>query len=301
MSDQNASPLFTRPLSACPLCGGGHIRPRYQITRYNPPFNVDRCGGCGFMFMNPRLMRAVSGEVYNEDYYRGKAEYSYFDERESEKYSRYVWDQRIKVIRRYADSGNFLDVGSSFGGFLKAASSYFRPHGIEISSYAGDYSKKSVAGPIHIGTLEDHPFTLNFFSVITMIELLEHLPDPFRALRECHRLLTDKGLLVIQTANMDGLQAKLRGDTYAYFMPGHLSYFSRSNLCALLSCIGFSKIKVFYPVEFGLIPKLKKSRQAFTSAWDYWRWLRIAAYHYIGMLHCGNFAATSSMVIYAIK
>ncbi len=253
------------------------------------------------MFMNPTLDSDAIRNLYGEEYYTGKAEYSYYDERVAENFSAYVWNKRIEMLRRHVPGGNLLDVGSSFGGFLRAASRYYTPHGIEVSPYAGGYSRSVAGGVIHIGTLKDHPFANDYFSAITMIELIEHLPDPMSALEECYRLLRKGGLLMIQTANMDGLQAKIQGSGYAYFMPGHLSYFSRQNLVRALARTGFGKIKVFYPVEFGLLPKLKKSRYTFTSAWDYRRWLRISAYHFISKIHFQDFAATSSMVIYAFK
>ncbi len=302
MNDMTATgALFDSPLAACPLCGSGMIRRLHRIERFDPAFTVDRCSSCGFIFMNPRFTGAAMAAMYGKDYYSGDADYSYYDEREGEHYSRFVWDKRCEVIHRYVPGGNLLDVGSSFGGFLRSASKYYTPYGIEVSSYAGGFSISSLGTTVHIGTLQDHPFDANFFSVITMIELLEHLPDPLSALRECRRLLCDGGLLLIQTANMAGLQARLQGKRYGYYLPGHCSYFTKKNLVDALSACGFSSIKVFHPVEFGLLPKLKKSRRAFSSPWDYRTWLRIAAYHYLGKLHFGNAAATSSMVIYAFK
>lgn len=239
--------------------------------------------------------------MYGKDYYTGTADYSYYDERDAQHYSEYVWNKRIEVLHHHVAGGNLLDIGSSFGGFLRSASRYYTPHGIEVSSYAGGYSKSVIGSVIHIGTLKDHPFDRNFFSAITMIEVLEHLPDPVFALAECHRLLRENGVLLIQTANLAGLQAKIQGDRYAYFMPGHLSYFTQKNLSNALLHTGFRKIKVFHPVEFGLLPKLKKSRYTFKSPWDYRHWLRISAYHYAGKIHFGNIAATSSMVMYAFK
>ncbi|MBN1496256.1 MAG: class I SAM-dependent methyltransferase [Spirochaetes bacterium] len=293
--------LFEKPLEACPLCGSPKIRRLHRIERFEPAFTVDRCASCGFIFTNPRLTHDAMTALYGRDYYTGASDYSYYDERETEQYARHVWDSRCEAIHRFIHGGNILDVGSSFGGFLKSASKYYRPHGIEVSSYAGGYSISSIGPTIHIGTLKDHPFEDNYFSVISMIELLEHLPDPLFALRECHRLLRDGGLLLIQTANMAGLQARLQGKRYGYYLPGHCSYFTKKNLMDALTACGFSRIKAFHPVEFGLIPKLKKSRGAFTSVWHYRAWLRIAAYHYISKIRFGNFAATSSMVLYAFK
>ena len=293
--------IYTRKLPSCPVCNGTSLNFLYKILTYTPSFTVDRCKTCGFIFMNPRFKNSVIIKLYGSGYYTGNAEYSYHDERKATEYFSHVWDKRIRIIRTYVKKGNLLDVGCSFGGFLKSASKYFAPHGIEISSFAAGHAKSIFGDAIHAGTLADHRFKENYFSVITMIELLEHLPDPGFAVRECHRLLRKDGLLVIQTANMDGLQAKIFGRKYAYFMPGHLSYFSRKSLLRILRNSGFGNIKVYYPVEFGLLPKLKKSKYSFKSFWDYRKWFRIAAYHYAGKIHFGNFAVTSSMVLYAVK
>ncbi len=251
--------------------------------------------------MNPIFNNRMINSFYDRDYYSGNKNYSYHDERKISEYSNFVWEKRIEFIKKYKDKGNFLDIGSSFGGLLDRAYKYFSTYGIELSPYAGNYSKKNHGDRIHIGTLDDHPFKDEFFSVITMIELIEHLPDPLSSIKKCYNLLEKEGLLVIQTANMEGMQAQLLKDRYAYYMPGHLSYFSKRNLILLLEESGFSRIKVFHPVEFGLMPKLKKSRYLINSPSDYKIWLKITLYHYLSKLHAGNFAATSSMVIYAFK
>jgi 2-polyprenyl-3-methyl-5-hydroxy-6-metoxy-1,4-benzoquinol methylase len=303
MQDDNFSdPALYRPsLPYCPLCGSGEIVQHYIIERYTPPFKTDRCMNCGFIFMNPRFNEAIMTSLYGEGYYRGGADYTYYDERDAERYSRHVWNSRIKKIRSFIDNGNLLDIGCAFGGFLKAASPYYNPFGIEISDYAGRHAQSEFGEKIHAGSLEDHPFQSEFFSIITMIEVLEHLPDPVVSITECFNLLKRGGLLVIQTANMNGLQARLLKDSYAYFMPGHFSYFTKDNLKILLEKTGFREIRVFHPVEFGLLPKLLKSRYGFRSVKDYRKWLRIAAYHYLSKIRYRSFALTSSMVFYALK
>ncbi len=298
---QNQNGQFETKRDDCPLCASHRITPYRTITRWSIPFTVDRCAECGFIFMNPRFSNEAIKSFYSKDYFDGNAEYSYHDERRKERFALHVWEARLKVIRTFIRSGRFLDVGCAFGGFLSAASRYFEPAGIEPSEYAGSHARKKLGLQIHIGTLADHFFPYDNFLVITMIEVLEHMADPAFAVKECYRLLQKGGLLVIQTANMDGLQAKIFGENYAYYMPGHLSYFSKRTLVRLLLNAGFSRIKVFHPVEFGLLPKLKKSRGDFNSILDYRRWLRIAGYHYLSKFHAGNICATSSMVVYAFK
>lgn len=301
-ADYDDRDIYEARTARCPLCGGSSLATHARIDRSAPPFSTDRCADCNFIFMNPRLTDTTIMSLYREDYYRGNAEYAYYDEREAERYARHVWDARLRVIRRHAPGGGpFLDVGAAFGGLLRRASRWYEPYGIEPSLYAGSHAQGEFGQHVHVGTLADHPFPQEFFSVITMIEVLEHIADPVRAVRECFRLLRPGGLAVIQTANMDGWQAKLKGDRYAYFLPGHLSYFTMRNLSWMLKREGFGDVRVFRPVEFGLLPKLLKSRYGFQSFWDYRRWWRISLYHFVSMLAAGNFSPTSSMVVYAKK
>jgi 2-polyprenyl-3-methyl-5-hydroxy-6-metoxy-1,4-benzoquinol methylase len=285
----------------CPLCENSQISDHFTIERYKYQFKTSRCNSCKFIFMNPQFTEEIINNMYDMNYYSGNSDYSYLDEREIFNYSEYVWNSRIDFINRYIPGGNFLDIGSSFGGLLQSARKKFIPYGIELSEYSAQYSKKFFGENIHNGTLENHNFKYSSMDVITMIELIEHLENPVKAIIECYKLLKKNGLLVIQTANMEGLQAKMLKNSYAYYMPGHLSYFSKSNLLWILEQTGFSKIEFFHPVEFGLIPKLKKSSNSFKSILDYKAWFRISFYHLISKIHFGNFAVTSSMVVYASK
>ena len=92
--------------------------------------------------MNPRFTDEQLKEMYNESYYTGSADYSYYDERQALKYSQYVWKKRVRKIKKYINGGNFLDVGCSFGGLLETASEYFTPYGLEISEYSSYLCKK---------------------------------------------------------------------------------------------------------------------------------------------------------------
>lgn len=290
---------YDPPRENCPLCASRKIEDHYHITAWRIPFTTSRCADCRFIFMNPPLDDRTIDSLYGEEYYSGEADYSYHDERKKEEFARHLWRARIKKLSRHAPAGNLLDVGASFGGLMAAAREHFTPFGIEKSEFSGQYAGHRFPGQVHLGTLENHPFKPGQFSVITMIELIEHLKDPASALKRCYDLLKPGGILLIQTANMDGLQARLLKETYAYYMPGHLSYFSARNMEKALLEAGFSRVSFFYPVEFGLIPKLRKSRGDFTSYSDYRRWLRIALYHLAGKAHTRYRSLTSSMVLYA--
>ncbi|MGL4368750.1 MAG: class I SAM-dependent methyltransferase [Spirochaetota bacterium] len=292
---------FLPPEKTCPLCSSDSLSGHLAIGYKDYPFRTSRCTTCGFIFMNPRFTDNTIRLFYGKEYYCGGAGFAYMDERAKEKYGRYVWNARLRTIRHYAPGGNFLDIGASFGGFMRAAQRFYTPWGIELSEFSGSYAKKEFGGRLHIGTLSDHPFPALSFSVITMIEVIEHLSDPADAIKESFRLLSPGGVLVIQTADMDAWQAVKKGADYHYYLPGHISYFTEKSLRTALRREGFGRITVHRPVDFGLIPKLLKSRGSFTKISDYLRWKDIALYHMMGYFSYKGRPLTSSMVVYAVK
>ncbi len=289
----------------CRLCGSDNIMEKYIINKFNPTFEIFECIKCGFLFQN--IDRDAAYRFYNEEYYSGNQGYSYIDERKKENFARYVWEKRIKILKNLEKTKvvekNFLDVGCSFGGLLKVAQeSGFIPYGVEVSKYSGEYAKNRLGeDKILIGSIEDINLPQDFFTVITMIEVIEHIFDPKIVLTKLYNSLRDGGIMLIQTANMAGLQAKIFGKNYHYYLPGHLSYFTNKNLKNLLKNIGFRWIKIYGGVEFGLLPKLLKSRGDFKSIKDYLKWIRIIFYHLISKVRFGDLFFTSSMVIIARK
>lgn len=292
---------FSNIAKKCPLCKSSQIIKHHYISSGVYSFNTSRCCNCGFIFMNPRFNQKTLESFYTSEYYSGKAEYSYTDERTVYEYSSYVWDARIRNIRKFANSGNFLDIGCAFGGFLSRASKYYNVYGIEVSEYSSSYARRHFGINVHTGTIESSKFKKEMFSVITMIEMIEHISDPVSMLRKCYNLLRMNGVLVIQTADMDAWQAINAGETYHYYLPGHVSYFTEKSLISVLRDSGFSRFVVYRPVDFGIIPKLLKSRGDINSIPGYLKWIKISIYHMKGFFRYRGRPLTSSMVIYAFK
>lgn len=249
--------------------------------------------------MQVNITREVHAH-YNEDYYTGKSEYSYRDERGQEKFDRYVHNARLQTIARFhKPPANLLDIGCAFGGFIKSANDIgYKAQGLDVSPYAANEGCKEGLN-IKAGILEPHTFLANSFDVITLIEVIEHITNPQEYLKQIQNILKPGGLLVIQTANYNGWQATQEGSSYHYYLPGHYYYYSLENLKLLLSQHGFKKFKSFIPVDFGLLPKLKKSRGSFKTISDYLNWVRISLYHFKGKIFWKNKPWTSSMVLYA--
>ena len=299
----------------CPLCSHSSVfYHKFFISGIS--FKVRECTHCATLFQEN--LDDNRDHLYGQDYYTSETGYHYYDERKVFKAAKEVWNARIRNIRKFIPEGNFLDVGCVFGGFLRSASGFFCATGLDISTYAVQEAKKwnkqradrqgsqrRFLYGIFKGDLlklpEDSIFCRSNFQVITMIEVAEHFSRPRENFETAFKLLSEGGLLLVQTANFDGWQARCQGKQYHYFLPGHLVYYNAGSLKKVLKEIGFQKFIEYIPVDFGLLPKLIKSRASFRSMLDYFRWFKIFYYHYISKIRFKGHPLTSSYVLYAFK
>ncbi len=290
----------------CPLCSGISVF-YHHFLQNSHSFKVQRCKNCQSLFQED--IDDNINALYSKAYYHKEQEYSYQDERIIAKAASAVWRARVKNIRKYIQIGKFLDVGCAFGGFLREVSKYFQAVGLDVSNYAVQEGKKWCSNKNIYGIFQgdllnlphDKIFYHKNFNVISMIEVAEHLSKPRENFKVAFELLSPGGMLIIQTANFEGWQAKKAGFNYHYFLPGHLMYYTASGLKQSLKNIGFKYFYEFIPVDFGILPKLIKSRASFQNYKDYLSWLYIISYHFISKLYFKGYPLTSSYVLYAFK
>lgn len=275
----------------CPICSNGAKKGDTEFaftnSKFAKPFSLYHCKRCQGYFQFPLPSEENITNYYQKEYYAGKANYSYIDERKNFDGASAVWNSRLRNIRKYRKNGNFLDVGCSFGGFVQCASRHFHAYGLDISAYAVQEGNKwatqnlkknktSFKG-LYQGSLKYLPQAIRKqrFDVISLVEVIEHLENPQEEIQAAYELLNPHGMLVIQTANFSGWQAIKAKENYHYFLPGHLVYFTDYGMKKMLNNIGFSGYKVFYPVDFSLYAKLKKSRYSFKNIFQYFAGLKL--------------------------
>jgi 2-polyprenyl-3-methyl-5-hydroxy-6-metoxy-1,4-benzoquinol methylase len=143
-----------------------------------------------------------------------------------------------------------LDVGCGNGDFLELAKKAgWEPFGVEPSDGAANFAR-SRGLDVVCGTLESAGYAAGLFDVVTMWDVLEHLPEPRRAAEEVHRLLTAGGFLVIRVPNTDFQLLKafvretiFRGQRVSLQGNYHLNHFSPTSLRRLLMSTGFEVLR----------------------------------------------------------
>lgn len=125
---------------------------------------------------------------------------------------RYSHPDRILLWRRIADvsigqPGAVLDIGCG-GGHLLEILQKVPGHsgenlcGVDYSARAVEQAKLRVPeANFELGDATRLPFLTGAFDIVICCEVLEHLDNPRQALREAHRVLSPKGMLIITIPN----------------------------------------------------------------------------------------------------
>lgn len=212
---------------------------------------VERCQICGLEFLHPQPEVADLHAVYDEQYFRS-------GDSQARGYDLYEADQEnlLKTFRRRftALAAHFkeprhcslLDVGCALGYFLAvAAEAGWDARGVEISAWAATAARRRFGLDVRQGSLAAVEFPPSRFDLITLWDVLEHLPDPRGALTRCHELLKPKGYLALSTPNTAGLLRKLTGRRWVeYKIPEHLYFFDPATIRALLAKSGFRPLSI---------------------------------------------------------
>jgi len=119
----------------------------------------------------------------------------------------YDTNKRLQVVYEELLTENLkgkkvLDAGCGTGWFSRAAVE----RGATVTSMdIGPGLLKQVAKKCKstrvVGSIMEMPFKAKTFDVVVTSEVIEHVPQPFEALKECYRVLKPGGTLVLTTPN----------------------------------------------------------------------------------------------------
>ncbi|WP_414663859.1 class I SAM-dependent methyltransferase [Horticoccus sp. 23ND18S-11] len=159
----------------------------------------------------------------------------------------------------------WLDFGCGAGGFLKflreRGSMAGRPldlTGHDVGSYADLLQRVDGFRILDLDALRAEPDAS--YDIISLIEVIEHLPDPSAAIATVARLLKPGGLLLLTTGNLDCAIARRHGIHYRYCAPEiHVSLFNPRCLARLYRRHGLEPKTVRYhgAVKFKVVKSLR--------------------------------------------
>lgn len=226
-------------LNICPCCSCDDLKIS-EISLQDGP--LLRCKQCG------QLISQCTEARYNITMQQFDQSGVTLPQGKSIKRAFRLHSKRLALIKKYCSnqavqSIKLLDVGCSSGSFLLSAKTLgFNAEGVEPAKKAAD-TARSLNLKVHNGYLESINFADNTFDFITLFEVIEHLVNPKQLLKECHRILKPKGLIMIGTGNTDSWTVRFMRENWEYFNidkhGGHVSFFNRSSMRKIASLSNF--------------------------------------------------------------
>jgi 2-polyprenyl-3-methyl-5-hydroxy-6-metoxy-1,4-benzoquinol methylase len=159
------------------------------------------------------------------------------------------------LLSRKATPGSSLDVGCGHGGFVAFLRSLgFDASGLELSPAVVEFARATFAIPVEIGRLEDQTgIPAASLDLIVLMDVIEHLPDPFATLRFAARLLRPDGIVFFQTPRYpegtSRAELEERDDLFLRMLvPEHLYLYSQTSIRLLLARNGLEAVEFDAPL-----------------------------------------------------
>jgi 2-polyprenyl-3-methyl-5-hydroxy-6-metoxy-1,4-benzoquinol methylase len=142
----------------------------------------------------------------------------------------------VEIMKTHSfDSlGKVLDIGCGNGGFLKVLQQNFP----EIKLYGTEYSSKykeiveSIPNVSKMYTCNIDQISDNDFELISLIHVLEHIPNPVKFLEQVRKKLTQNGTLLIELPHFEQ-------NPFELAIYDHASHFSVASIKRVLNIAGF--------------------------------------------------------------
>lgn len=181
----------------CPMCGADKLDRLYTERQV---LGVVRCQDCDLIYVSPRLKNPEQVYWGDAEKYVNEARQIFAGRLPHHRDPNYLED--LNLVARYKPAGDFLDVGTNMGFFLRhTRGRAWRAIGVDPSPTLSEIARKHFGLDVRTTFLEDAGFPDASFDVITMTDVFEHISAPRAMLREVRRLLRPDGITYIKVPN----------------------------------------------------------------------------------------------------
>ena len=252
---------------ACPVCGSDDFTVVYEpwVAERDPAKlygvaasiqgtqRMVNCSQCSLMYENPRYPAEVILQGY------AASEDGGHDSQHDMRVGSFYRGLKRLAPQLPAQGARVLDIGSAGGAFLEAAGRFgYDAWGMEPSGFRVSKGKERGL-QIEQGVIESHSFAPATFDMVTLWDVIEHLPDPLDALRRISKLLKPGGILLLNFPDIDTWQARLTGKHFWWIVAAHLTQFSPATITEICKRAGFRTFhfqRYWQSMEFGYLERL---------------------------------------------
>ena len=250
---------------ACWVCGGGALAREHdaildlEVYRDQHPDLAEytgetvwfrRCSACGFtqperVPVLPGFFDRLYDQLWSADWVQQEFESDYKD---------LIFRTILRgLARRSAAGGRLLDIGAHAGRFLHLAQrAGWHPEGIELNPRTAAFAATRTGLPVHSVNVERLPLSSRNYGAITLIDVLEHVPDPVALLDRVDDALEAGGWVVVKVPSGPAQRQKerIRARLHRNYRPRladnlvHVNHFSPGSLRTAFARAGLRNVTV---------------------------------------------------------
>jgi len=221
---------------SCPLCGRQNARVLHRMQSFGFPAVYYHCQACGFVFQDAAASKATQPDFYTETYRKIYQQSEAPTPKDLHQQQLRAEDQ-IRFLRAQdvQSLSSVLDIGASSGFFLQALQQEFQAEGVGVEPGNAYRALAEAQGLYMLPSLPELIASWpQRFDLVSLMHVLEHLPDPVGVLRQIRsELLAPQGWLLLEVPNF-----------YAHnsYELAHLSCFTPHTLQEALTKAGFEVV-----------------------------------------------------------
>ena len=217
-----------------------------NLTRAYQSLNFYKCEKCNIYARYPMPSSKELAVHYKSSYSYKNMTTNKIHQTSSISFNKIMAKYIFKKIMSKKQGTKLLDYGSGIGNLIYELmkldihkNNIFE--GIENNSEAIKFSNKRFSKKIVSRKLKK-----NNYDIVTIIEVIEHLKNPWADLHHIYQSMNKGGVIIITTPNIKGMNAKITGSKWREQLePTHLVLFEKKTISMLLTNIGFLFIIFF--------------------------------------------------------
>lgn len=259
----------------CPVC-----RSKTKHLYKKDVYDIAKCVKCKTIFVtNPPQDTTY---LYNDSYFFGgdvSGGYGSYDEEKSA--MRGTFEKCLTMISEHQNGGSLFDVGAATGYFLSVAREFgFTVSGVEVSGAAARVAQEKGID-VSAGTLDTVARLNKVHDVVTMFDVIEHVREPDRLLKDASAILKENGIIMGCTPDSRSVTARVMGrHWHLLFPPEHLVLLNAESVRSLLEESGFEAIWIGRITKRFSLPYILQTAS---------RWLKIPFLGRLGVRIRGSF------------
>jgi len=243
----------------CLDCGESPLRLVYHLIDKGGARIVE-CEACNLVQLETLPTAQELDALYSEGYFEGVGRDGGYEEyANQEKEYLATFDEDVRRIRTFIAQGSVLDIGCGYGYFVRRAlAAGFDAYGVDLSSDGIREAEKHVPGRVFRGTIDTtEELAGREFDVIFASHLIEHITEPRPFIEELLKHLSDRGIVVFVTPNIESWLARVSGPRWVSFkVPEHVAYYTPKTLGRLLETAGLEVVAVDSAYQYYRLPFL---------------------------------------------